>query len=185
MGKRRAKGGAGGAGAAVDVGLMLAGVFDGRGWQGPTLAGCLRGVTVQVALWRPGPGRKCIWEQVLHAAYWKYAVVGLLDWKAGERLGFERSPSNWPALSEAHDEKAWMRDVAYLKRMHAALIEVASQIGPGQIDSIPESRPGKNARKWTRGQYLAGIAAHDAYHCGQVQLLKRMARGQGGPREED
>jgi hypothetical protein len=36
-------------------------------------------------------------------------------------------------------------------------------------------RPGRK-RKWTYGEMIAGILAHDAYHTGQIQLLKRLCR---------
>jgi hypothetical protein len=29
-------------------------------------------------------------------------------------------------------------------------------------------------RKWTFGELIAGIALHDAWHTGQIQLLKRL-----------
>jgi uncharacterized damage-inducible protein DinB len=31
-------------------------------------------------------------------------------------------------------------------------------------------------RKWTYGELIIGVAAHDAYHTGQIQLLKRLGR---------
>ena len=44
-------------------------------WHGgPTAMSVLRGVSVETASWRPGPGRHTIWELVLHIAYWKYAI---------------------------------------------------------------------------------------------------------------
>ncbi len=29
-------------------------------------------------------------------------------------------------------------------------------------------------RKWSYGDLIAGVLAHDAYHTGQIQLLKRL-----------
>ncbi len=37
------------------------------------------------------------------------------------------------------------------------------------LDLIPPA-----GRRWTYGQLLLGIAAHDAYHVGQIQLMKRL-----------
>jgi len=30
------------------------------------------------------------------------------------------------------------------------------------------------ATKWTYGELILGIAQHDAYHAGQIQLMKRL-----------
>jgi len=57
---------------------LLLEVFDqayrAPSWHGTPLKGSLRGVSVRNALWRPGPKRHCIWELVLHTAYWKCIV---------------------------------------------------------------------------------------------------------------
>jgi hypothetical protein len=31
-------------------------------------------------------------------------------------------------------------------------------------------------KRWTYGDLILGITVHDAYHAGQIQLLKRLAR---------
>jgi len=48
--------------------------FDRKGWHGANLRGSIRGMAADTAAWRPAPGRHNIWEIVVHAAYWKYAV---------------------------------------------------------------------------------------------------------------
>jgi len=41
---------------------------------------------------------------------------------------------------------------------------------PGRrLDAIPAG-----GKRWTFGELILGIAAHDAYHTGQIQLLKRL-----------
>jgi hypothetical protein len=59
------------------TGALLASLeeaFDRRSWHGTNLRGAIRGLSLDQAAWRPGPARHNIWELVLHAAYWKYAV---------------------------------------------------------------------------------------------------------------
>ena len=53
---------------------MIDEAYDHRSWHGTNLRGAIRGVTPAVAAWRPGTDRHNIWELVVHAAYWKYAV---------------------------------------------------------------------------------------------------------------
>jgi uncharacterized damage-inducible protein DinB len=143
-----------------------------RGWHGgPTPLGALRGVDAIQASWRPAAGRKSVWELALHIAYWKYAVRRRLE---GARRGarderFARSPSNWPAVPGVKDAAAWTADVRLLRDEHARLIAAVQRVPPAWLDRKP---PG--GRQWTYGELILGIAQHDAYHTGQIQLVKRL-----------
>ena len=140
--------------------------FDQKGWHGTTLRGALRGVTPAQALWRPGPDRHNVWELTVHAAYWKYAVRRRL---AGEATGsFERKPSNWPDIPDPPDLKAWKRDIALLEAEHGKLRQVVSGLSVADL----ERRSPKGV--WTYAEEIHGVAAHDLYHTGQIQLIKRL-----------
>jgi DinB superfamily len=140
--------------------------FDRKSWHGTTLRGSLRGLTPEEALWRPAPGRHNIWELALHAAYWKYAVRRRLG---GDAIGsFERKPSNWPDIPDPPDAGAWKRDVAYLESEHRKLRETVTGLNPA--DLTRRSPRGV----WTYGEEIHGVAAHDLYHTGQIQLIKRL-----------
>ena len=142
--------------------------FDHKGWHGTTLRGALRGLTPKEALWRPGPQRHNIWELTLHAAYWKYAVRRRL---AGEAVGsFERKPSNWPDIPEPADAGAWKRDVAFLESEHRKLRDMVRGLSPAAL----ELRSPRGV--WTYAEEIHGIAAHDLYHTGQIQLIKRLMK---------
>ena len=142
--------------------------YDQKSWHGTTLRGSLRGLPAEEALWRPGPGRHNIWELTLHAAYWKYAVRRRLS---GEAIGsFERRPSNWPAIPDRPDAKAWKRDVAYLDAEHRRLRAVIAELTPPAL----AKRSPKGV--WTYAEEIHGLAAHDLYHTGQIQLIKRLMR---------
>jgi hypothetical protein len=143
--------------------------------------GALRGVAAEQARWRPTPRRKSVWELALHIAYWKYTVRRHLV--AGEHPRFPRSPANFPRLPDPADEAAWARDVALVRTEHEQLVEAVRACTGRPLAAIP---PG--GKRWTYGEMLLGIAAHDAYHTGQIQLLKRLWQerallGRGRPRE--
>ena len=140
------------------------------GWHGgPTPLGALRGVTAAQAAWVPTPRRKSIWALTLHIAYWKYAVRRLLE--DGERGGFPREPSNWPALPERRDAVHWKADVAMLRQEHERLVQAVAALPPALL-----KRRVPTGKRWTYGELVVGIAAHDAYHTGQIQLMKRLWR---------
>jgi len=142
--------------------------FDRKSWHGTTLRGALRGLTPEEALWRPGPDRHNIWELTLHAAYWKYAVRRRL---AGDAIGsFERKPSNWPEIPDPPDASAWKRDVGFLETEHRKLRDTIQSLSPSAL-SLRSPRG-----VWTYAEEIHGIAAHDLYHTGQIQLIKRLMR---------
>jgi uncharacterized damage-inducible protein DinB len=131
-----------------------------KGWHGTTLRGALRGLTAGEVVWRPAPRRHNIWELALHCAYWKYAVRRRLT---GEKRGsFAMKGSNFFPSPDAADEKGWREAVQLLDEEHRRL--------RAAIDSLPKRA--FDDRKSVRLIY--GIAAHDLYHTGQIQLIKRL-----------
>lgn len=136
--------------------------FERKAWHGPNLKGSLRGVNAAQAVWRPARGRHNIWEIALHAAYWKYAVWRRLR---GERRGsFPVRGSNWFASPASPTEKAWRHARELLLREHRKLREA--------VAGLDEPR-----RDRKRLSMIFGVALHDVYHAGQIQLLKRLRAG--------
>ncbi len=149
--------------------------YNKQSWHGTNLRGSIRRVTPEVAAWRPARNRHNIWELVVHAAYWKYAVWRRLT---GEKRGsFPLDGSNWFARPERTTlqgrttgvDKAWRADVALLDRTHAALHQAIAALPSRAL----HAKPGGSA--FSNFAMIAGIAAHDLYHAGQIQLLKRLA----------
>ena len=142
--------------------------FDRRAWHGTPLAGALRGVSVAEALWRPRRGRHNIWEIVLHAAYWKYIVRRRLT--RDEEARFPRKGSNWFAPPPRPDTRAWKRDLALLREQHRLLRNAIAHFPAAQLSA----RAWRS--RWTNAATIYGIASHDLYHAGQIQLLKRLQK---------
>jgi hypothetical protein len=147
---------------------ILARAYDRRSWHGTNLRGSIRGLEPATAARRPAADRHNIWELVVHAAYWKYAVWRRLsDEKRGT---FPLGGSNWfpRPLTAGDGEAAWKRDVALLGQMHAQLIAVVDALADKDLDRLP------SGAMVTRFELIAGVAAHDLYHAGQIQLIKRI-----------
>jgi DinB superfamily len=147
---------------------LLDEAYSRKAWHGPNLRGAIRGLGPRVAAWRPSAGRHNIWEIVVHCAYWKYAVRRRI---LGEKRGvFPLRGSNWFARPVAASSQAWHSDVALLQDMHQGLRFVVAGLSPQELKKIPRGSRVQNL------VVLSGIAAHDVYHAGQIQLLKRLAR---------
>jgi len=144
-------------------------------WHGgPTVLGAVRGVSSEIASWRPYPHRHSIWDLTLHVAYWNYAVERRLTGAA--RGTFPRRPSNWPNPSGGDPTEAWAQDKNLLRRQHDSLLEVLTSFDPSRLDEVVDGEG-----KTRYADLITGVVLHDTYHAGQIQMLKRLARsGRGG-----
>jgi hypothetical protein len=139
--------------------------FNGRGWHGPTLWASLRHVGAECAAWRPSPARHNIWELTVHAAYWKHVAIRRMT---GERTPtFPSAGSNWFTRPNG-TESSWTQDLDALEEEHERLRRTVLTLSESDL-------LGKNAIGRDRvDRTVRGIAAHDVYHAGQIQLLKRL-----------
>ncbi len=156
----------------ADVSQLLAildQAYNRPSWHGTNLRGSVRRVSARQAAWRPGTKRHNIWEIVVHAAYWKYAASRRFT--GGSRGSFPLKGSNWfvrPIAAARATEEMWREDVALLDRMHETLRDAVMHLSSTDLNKTP---PGTKVSNFT---LLAGAAAHDLYHAGQIQLLKRL-----------
>jgi len=135
-------------------------------WHGPNLRGSIRGVTHREAAWRPGAGRHNIWEIAVHAAYWKYAVRRRLT---GEKAkSFPLKGRNWFERPDKLSADAWQEDRKLLEDCHRRLRHVVQGLDRKGL------RRKSTGSRVTNSAMIAGIAAHDVYHAGQIQMLKRL-----------
>jgi hypothetical protein len=147
---------------------LLEQAFDHKAWHGTNLKGSIKGLDIQTVSWRPSSGRHNIWEIAVHAAYWKYVVRRrLLTEPAGS---FPLNGSNWfpRPVSPGPQEKAWKADVKLLNDSHLRLLEAVAHVKKQSLNFVP---PGC---KTSSLMLISGIAAHDLYHAGQIQLLKKL-----------
>ncbi len=134
-----------------------------KAWHGPNLRGALRGLTAREAARRPRKNRHNIWEIVLHCAYWKYVVRRkILDLQGS----FPVKGSNWFPRPDRANESSWKGDLELLSRVHNELRGAVAALSDADLERIP---PGSRVPVRT---LIYGIAAHDVYHAGQIQLLK-------------
>ena len=141
--------------------------YSKKAWHGPNLRGSLRGITIAEASWRPAPGRHNIWEILVHCAYWKYIVRRrMLSEKRGS---FPIKGSNWFARPIGkHNERVWRADLKLLDDMHRIMIDAIEGLRSSDLTKKP------SGSKVSNRAIISGIAMHDVYHAGQIQLIKRM-----------
>ena len=146
---------------------ILDAAYDRKSWHGANLRGAIRGVAARQAAWRPSRNRHNISELVVHAAYWKYAVFRRLSGAA--RGSFPLKGSNWFAR-ENSSQSTWRIDVALLDEMHRSLRAAVTRLSAADLAHTPRGS------KVSTFAILSGVAAHDLYHAGQIQLLKKLQK---------
>jgi uncharacterized damage-inducible protein DinB len=136
--------------------------YSKKGWHGTNLRGSLRGLSVEEVVWRPGGRRHNIWELTAHAAYWKYAVRRRL--RGDKRGSFVIKGNNWFPSPEKPEERGWRELLRVLDNEHAELRTTIAALSARAVSDPKTAR------------LVYGIAAHDLYHTGQIQLIKRLVR---------
>lgn len=137
-------------------------------WHGPNLRGSIRGLSAKEASWRPAPGRHNIWEIIVHCAYWKYIVRRRI--LAEKRGSFPMKGSNWFERPHVLSDNAWKQDIELLQACHETMVEAVESLRSSDLKKIPRGSKVPNEA------IIRGIANHDVYHAGQIQLLKRLMR---------
>ena len=163
------------------TGLLLASLdeaFDRRSWHGTNLRGSLRGVTLAQAAWRPAVaqasagkarGGHNIWELMVHAAYWKYDIRRRLIGQRSRSFAIEGS-NFWPRPIQGTPAE-WRADLALLEDEHRQL---RAAVAAFPVARWTRKAPGK---PFDFTGLVRGVAAHDLYHAGQIQLLRRLREG--------
>ena len=154
--------------------VLIDTAYNRPSWHGPNLRGSLRGVSLDVAAWRPQPGAHNVWELLVHAAYWKYVVWRRLTGAA--RGSFPLEGSNFFERPVRRTAAAWRADLRLLDDVHRDLRAAVVATPARALDArLAGSRV-------TRLKLIAGAAAHDVYHAGQIQLLKTLHTRRRGAR---
>ena len=132
-------------------------------WHGPSLADLLSDITPAQALARPLPGAHTIWELVLHITSWAEIVRQRL---AGQATGDAASEVDWPPVRDKSADE-WRAAVERLKEAHR---ELAAEVVKLDDSDLIGRVAGKDHSVLVM---LHGLIEHDAYHGGQIAVLKK------------
>jgi uncharacterized damage-inducible protein DinB len=143
---------------------------DGDPWHGSPVKAILEGVTHEQAAQQPPNGAHSIWELVLHITGWRNEVARRA---AGQPAG-EPEHGDYPDVGEPTAAR-WQAALAALDASHANLVAVVKGLSDEQLwqpTNDPRHRPLGTGVSYY--ELLHGIVQHDAYHAGQIAMLKRI-----------
>jgi uncharacterized damage-inducible protein DinB len=141
--------------------------FRGGAWHGPAVAETLAGVEEATAAARPLLGAHSIWEIVHHLTVWNDVPRRRLDGEGLQNLPAER---DWPPVRDV-SAGAWQAALTALEDSHAALRARVQDLADAQLDD-----PVTGSDSTVRGM-LFGVLQHNAYHAGQITLLRKAPGG--------
>jgi uncharacterized damage-inducible protein DinB len=143
---------------AVEIGNALAG----DAWHGPSLNELLDGVTPEDAIKRPIASAHNIWELVLHITSWANIARRRLT---GGRVEPEDG-EDWP-IPGAVSDTTWAAARSALAESHERLREVVAGLSDEKLTrNVPQGER-------SVANMLHGVTQHDAYHGGQIGILKK------------
>jgi uncharacterized damage-inducible protein DinB len=138
--------------------------FSRGAWYGPTLLETLAGVDAGTAAAHPIAGAHSIWEIVHHIIYTQRLLLRRLS---GEPVPWNHD-EDWPAAPQP-TKQAWRQTLDALMMGETELQTAIAGFPEARLDE-PIDTHGTSAYR-----NLHGHAEHNAYHAGQIVLLRRMA----------
>jgi uncharacterized damage-inducible protein DinB len=137
---------------------------SGQPWHGPSRASVLADVTLEEAARQPSAHGNGIWALVLHMRAWTDEVARRVrEGNPGEPVDGDFPPVPAPSLA------SWRDSLDALERAHRDVVDAVRQAGAKRLDE--RIGTGQTCRVM-----LHGLAQHDAYHTGQIAILKRIYR---------
>jgi len=146
--------------------------WHGSPWYGDPSDTILKGITAEEASRRIAPDTHTIWQIVLHMAAWTEATAARVRGIGSK--GPDRG--DWPDVGAPSAER-WAAALADLEAVRKALLADLDAAHEEDLHlHVKKHDPPFQDTGVTRGATIVGLIEHDAYHLGQVALLKRALR---------
>jgi len=144
---------------------------DGDPWHGSPVTAILAGVTAEDAAWKPAADAHSIWQIALHMIGWREEVAR----RATGAPAQEPAGGDWPPVGDPTPER-WSATLASLDAAHTRLVEAVRDMSDARLlepTNDPRNRPlGAGVSYY---ELFHGIVQHDAYHAGQIAILKKIS----------
>jgi len=149
---------------------QLVDLLEGRGAHAEVVA-ALEAFPVRLAGERPAGAAHSAWELLEHM---RIAQSDILEFSKDARFESPAWPAEyWPKTAAPPDGKAWGRAIAAFKRDLKELIELVSNPDTDLFAAIPHGEA-------TLLHEALLVADHNAYHLGQLVMVKKQLEGLKG-----
>lgn len=140
--------------------------YDENGWF-VSARNALEGLTAEQADWSPEGTDNSIWETLTHITYYNNAYLQRFK---GIDFEYEISTNDESFKGSAvPSEEEWQKVVG---EFDAVMTEFRALLTSADESKFDRSVPQKPDRKWS--DLIADINAHNAYHAGQILLIRKL-----------
>lgn len=136
--------------------------FNGNPWIDVTIIGEIKKLSAKQAAYKPA-GLNSVWEIVNHMLAWRKALIGRVKGKP-----VKYSDDNFFRLVKNKTPEAWKRTIEELKKSQKVIITFLKK----QKDELLETVSPTSG--YTYYELVEAILIHDAYHTGQIVLIKKL-----------
>jgi len=138
-------------------------------WHGASLRDVLESCPIKKIFQKPIANTHSIIELVLHVNSWTEEILSRLE----GNLPSEPINGDWP-ISKNETEEYWDEVKMNLYTNTKKLISVLENISDEKLNKIVgEERNAPLGTGFTFEEMIVGLLQHNAYHAGQISLLKK------------
>lgn len=148
---------------------QLRATHAGDPWYGSARTRFLNDLSAEAAASHPIEHGHSIWELVLHMTSWTREVIRRLD---GHAPG-EPQDGDWPAVGRVTAAR-WQAALAALGEAHGELIRRLEHLPEDAWNTpVGDQRDPALGTGVTIAGMIVGLAQHDAYHIGQLAVIRQ------------
>ena len=137
--------------------------LHGPSWHGSAVLEALKDIDAKTAAAKPIANMHTIWELVLHMTCW----VDVGRWRIEGNDHVPTDAENFPPVTDTN-EAAWEQAKQALITAHEKLVKAVEGMTEEDLEICFPAGPVSHYMR------LHGIIQHDAYHTGQIAMLKKM-----------
>ncbi|MCG7381862.1 DinB family protein [Paenibacillus sp. ACRRY] len=131
------------------------------------LSKAIEGLTAEQAAWVPPSGGSSIWQMVNHMYYYNHRLLNRLEGTTPSQPPADSNVSTFGDSGDPQDNEGWNQLMQDLNTVAAGLRVKIASLQPSELEASYMD----TETKW--GHELARWVLHDAYHAGQIVLLRR------------
>jgi uncharacterized damage-inducible protein DinB len=150
--------------------IELQQILIGDGYAAPP-SHILEGLTEELTHKKPASAPRSIYEELWHVAFWQQVT---LDWVEGAETPFPATPADgFPTVVDMEKESWLQLCDRFSRAANAAAAIAGDESRLSRMIRCP-SRPPHPVRVMSVRDQLENLAAHNAYHLGQIVLLRQL-----------
>lgn len=144
---------------------LLDDLYNGSPWIDVNFTDTLNEITAKEAATKPFPHFNSIWEIVNHVISWRETLLKRIQ---GEEI--ESPEDNYFSYIPDRTESAWEKTKEHFKASQQQWTKALKKMKKKDLDEMDI------AGKYSVFDLVNGIIQHDAYHLGQIRLLRKMVQ---------